>query len=209
VAASRPFYPDNTLFDPDSLFGGSEDFGATAGAPSTITGNLSVTEANDGLTGAASVRVGGVLNVTETADGLSGAASVRVNGVLNLTEAGDGLTGAAVVTVGGSLSATEANDALSGAATVRVEGALSIVEANDALTGAGTGVTPVRKIFSYTVAGDTIIWRSGKVRQASLLNAVMTVRFSDGTTKKYKNIGSMTFGAFRTSASPEAFLRRL
>jgi Concanavalin A-like lectin/glucanases superfamily len=144
---------------------------------STIVGTLSTTEANDTLSSTVNVSVVGTLSVTEANDTLSSTTNVSVVGTLSVTEDNDTLSSTATIgsSVAGSLAVTEANDTLSSSVNVSVVGTLAVTEANDVLNS----TVNVSVVGTLSVTEDNDVLSSNATIGSSVSGSLSVTEAND------------------------------
>ena len=135
---------------------------ASGGAPSTITGTLTLTQADQTITAAGSVAyppATGTLVATQAPQTIVAAGGPLVGATLGATQAPQTITAAGGPLVAASLTQTQVAQSLTASGGVGVTATLAVTQAPQGLAGAGGGT--VGATLSGTQADQTIVAAGG------------------------------------------------
>lgn len=165
-----------------------------ASAPTTVSGNISWTEAADTASIAATAKVTAAASWTESADSAAISASATVSGSIGWTEAADSvaLAGSAGSSIAGNVSWTEAADTASIAASARITGAAGWTEQADSINVGGSVSIGQTGSISWTEAADSIAIAGSVTAQPVVGTIAWTEQADVGAPPSYPRFYSFT-----------------
>jgi len=123
---------------------------------SSVTANLSASEANDSISSSGVIAVNSVLSITELSDAITASGSLAIVADVSVTENIDSIsaTGTTATEIIANASIIESADSLSSTGALSVSAALALSEEFDTVTAAST--VAIASTLAITESGDSL-----------------------------------------------------